>query len=234
MIKSKMTALIAAALTLSVAASAQSTDMSMKDAYVRVVHAVSDAPNVDVYVDGTRTVADAPYKAVTAYGEVPAGMHKVMITAAGDMKAVVYSGSLNLKPGMYYTVAAAGSLKKVTPIVFYTSGLNKNKAKARITVYHLAPDAPAVQALAVDMNNAPLLTGGLKYGYSRTLFVNPMGVNLDIVPFGATTPVIKNVSGISVAGGKTYSLFAVGTVKDKNIDVIVNEDKLEAGSMGKK
>jgi len=232
MIKSEMTALIAAALTLSVSASAQS--MNMKSAYVRVVHAVSDAPAVDVYVDGTRTVANAPFKAVTPYGEVPAGMHKVMITAAGNMKAVVFSGSVNLKPGVYYTVAASGYLKKVTPIIFYTSGLNKNKAKAEITVYHLAPDAPPVQALAVDMMKAPLLKGGLKYGYDRTLLVNPMGVNLDIVPYGKMAPVVKNVSGISVAGGKTYSLFAVGTLKNNNFDIIVTEDKLEMGSMGKK
>ncbi len=230
MIKSKMTALLAAALTLGVSASAQ----SMNSAYVRVVHAVSDAPAVDVYVDGTRTVANAPFKAVTPYGEVPAGMHKVMITAAGNMKAVVFSGSVNLKPGLYYTVAAAGYLKKVTPIIFYTSGLNKNKGKAEITVYHLAPDAPAVQAIAVDMIKAGLFKTPLKYGYDRTLSVNPMGVNLDIVPFGKMAPVVKNISGISVAGGKTYSLFAVGTIKGKNFDVIVSEDKLEMGSMGKK
>ncbi|WP_241191217.1 DUF4397 domain-containing protein [Deinococcus psychrotolerans] len=232
MTKSKMTAMIAAALTLSVSASAQ--NMGMKDAYVRVVHAVSDAPAVDVYVDGTRTVSNAPFKAVTAYGEVPAGMHKVMITAAGNMKAVVFSGSVNLKAGVYYTVAASGYLKKVTPIIFYTSGLNKNKGKAEITVYHLAPDAPAVQAIAVDMNKAGLFKTPLKYGYDRTLLVNPMGVNLDIVPFGKMSPVVKNISGISVAGGKTYSLFAVGTLKNKNFDVIVAEDKLEMGSMGKK
>lgn len=227
---SKMTALIAATLTLAVSASAQSMD----NAYVRVVHAVSDAPNVDVYVDGIRTVANAPFKAVTPYGEVPAGMHKVMITAAGNMKAVVFSGSVNLKPGLYYTVAAAGYLKKVTPIIFYTSGLNKHKAKAEITVYHLAPDAPPVQAIAVDMSRVGLFNTPLKYGYDRTLYVSPMGVNLDIVPFGKMEPVVKNVSGISVAGGKTYSLFAVGTFKDKNFDVIVAEDKLEMGSMGKK
>ncbi len=219
-------ALIAAALMLSVSAGAQ-----MSDAYVRVVHAVADAPNVDVYVDGTKTVSDAPFKAVTPYGNVPAGSHEVKITAAGDANTVVFDGKLDLKAGTYYTVAAVGYLANLKPKIFTMNALNTDPGQAQVNVYHLAPDGPRVQALAVDMNNTPLLPKGLSYGNMGTLMVAPMAVNLNIVPFGATTPVVKNVTGLSIAGGKTYSLFALGTLAGKSFDVVATEDKLEMGSM---
>lgn len=221
-------------IALSLTAALISTANAQGTAYVRVVHAVSDAPNVDVYVDGTRTVANAPFKAVTSYGNVPAGKHTVVITAAGDKNAVVFKGDVNLMAGTYYTVAAVGYLKNIKPKIFTTTSMNMNKGKAQVTVYHLAPDGPRVQALAVDMNNAAILPTGVSYGNKTMVNVNPMGVNLDIVPFGKTTPVVKNLSGINVAGGKSYSVFAVGTLGGKTFDLVATEDKLVANSMAKK
>lgn len=127
MMKPRMTAIIAAALTLSVSASAQ-----MTDAYMRVVHAVADAPAVDVYVDGTKTVSDAPFKAVTPYGNVPAGSHTVMITAAGDPNTVVFDGKVDLTAGTYYTVAAVGYLANLKPKIFTATALNTDPGKAQI------------------------------------------------------------------------------------------------------
>ncbi|GGR12474.1 DUF4397 domain-containing protein [Deinococcus ruber] len=223
-----MSALALTTLALSTA-SAQMNDG--KTAYVRVVHGVADAPAVDVFVDGTRTVANAPFKAVTPYGNVPAGKHNVMITAAGDKSAVVFQGDVTLTAGTYYTVAAVGYLKNLKPKIFTATSLNMNKGKAQVNVYHLSPDAPRVQALAVDYNSAPILPVGVAYGNEYTVNVDPMGVNLNIVPFGKTTPVVKNLTGLSVAGGKTYSIFALGTMSGKTLDFVVTEDKVVADSM---
>lgn len=228
-----MKTLTIAALTLT-AALMTTAHAQGATAYVRVVHAVSDAPNVDVYVDGTRTVANAAFKAVTPYGNVPAGKHNVMITAAGDKSTVVFEGDVTLSAGTYYTVAAVGYLKNIKPKIFTATGMNMNKGKAMVTVYHLAPDGPRVQALAVDMGHAALLPGGVSYGNKVTLNVNPMGVNLDIVPFGKKEPVVKNLSGINVAGGKSYSVFALGTLGGKTFDLVATEDKLVADSMMEK
>jgi len=229
----KILTLTAVALTASLA-HAQDAMMMGKDAYVRVVHASPDAPNVDVYVDGMRTVTNAAFKAVTPFGEVPAGSHKVMVTVAGDKSKAVLEATLNLKAGTYYTVAATGLVKDLKASVFTSAKLNSNKAKAEVNVYHLAPGGPKVNALAVDMMNAPILKYGVSYSRKATVLVNPMGVNLNIVPFGKTMPVVKNLSGISVAGGKSYSVFAVGVVGGMGtqaFDLVVAEDKLVSGSM---
>ena len=218
------------ALTLSVLASAQMMD---KSAYVRVVHASPDAPAVDVFLDGKQTVDGATFKAVTSFGDVPAGKHLVLVTVHGDMKKEVLKQEFDLKAGTYYTVAATGLLKDIKLTAFTASSMMTSKSKAKINVYHLSPGSPNVDALAVDMKNTKIVSN-LAYGKMVTKLVNPMGVNLDIVPAGKTTPVVKNLSGISISAGKSYSIFAMGTLDGKDgmaFDLVVAEDKVEMGSM---
>lgn len=217
------------ALTLGVLASAQMMD---KSAYVRVVHASPDAPAVDVFLDGKQTVDGAAFKAVTSFGDVPAGKHSVLVTVHGDMKKEVLKQEFDLKAGTYYTVAATGLLKDIKLTAFTASSM-MNKSKAKINVYHLSPGSPNVDALAVDMKNTKIVSN-LAYGKMVTKLVNPMGVNLNIVPAGKMTPVVKNLSGISIAAGKSYSIFAMGTLDGKDamaFDLVVMEDKVEMGSM---
>ena len=217
------------ALTLGVLSSAQMMD---KSAYVRVVHASPDAPAVDVFLDGKQTVDGAAFKAVTSFGDVPAGKHSVLVTVHGDKKEVLKQ-EFDLKAGTYYTVAATGLLKDIKLTAFTASSMMMSKSKAKINVYHLSPGSPNVDALAVDMKNAKIVSN-LAYGKMVTKLVNPMGVNLNIVPAGKMTPVVKNLSGVSIAAGKSYSIFAMGTLDGKDamaFDLVVAQDKVEMGSM---
>jgi hypothetical protein len=230
----KTTMILSLTLAAAGAAALAQSGTTMNDvAYVRVVHASPDAPNVDVFLDGKQTVNDAAFKAVTAYGDVPAGKHHVTVTAHGDKKAVVFDNDLTLKAGTYYTVAATNTLKNIKFEVYATTSLNTMKSQARVNVYHLSPGAPNVDALGVDLNNAKVVDN-LAFGKMVTKYVSPMGVNLNIVPAGKMEPVVKNISGISIAAGKSYSIFAVGVVGGMGaqaFDTVVTEDKVVMGSM---
>ena len=224
---------VSTTFALALGMSAFAADMN---AFVRVVHAVPDAPAVDVYVDGTRTVNNAPFKAVTPYGDVPAGKHRVVITAAGDMNARVFEGDVTFRAGKYYTVAAIGYLKNLKPKIFTANSLNMDKEKAQVNVFHLSPNGPRVDAIAPDYDNARIVPN-LSYGRMYKAMVSPMGVNLNIVPAMKTTTVVKNLSGINVNAGKTYSVFAVGLVGGTGtqaFDLIATEDKVVMGSMSGK
>jgi hypothetical protein len=51
---------------------------------IRVAHLSPDAPNVDVWVDGSVALEDVPYEAVSGYLELAAGEHRIQITPTGD------------------------------------------------------------------------------------------------------------------------------------------------------
>ena len=222
--------------TLSLAAA---QTMMGKNGYVRVVHAISDAPAVDVFLSSMgkeiQTVKGAPYTGVTPYGDVPAGKYDVLVTVANDKKAVLFDvKGFEVKADSYTTVAAVNSAADRALEVFSDAGLNKDKDKAQITVYHLSYKSPNVDALGVDLGNAKVVSN-LAYRKSGTINVSPMGVNLNVVPAGKMTPVVYNLKGISVAGGKTYSVFAFGLLDGKGaaaFKLTPNEDKVVMGSMG--
>lgn len=224
------------------ALSMTSAQMMMRTGYVRVVHAISDAPAVDVFLKDAKgmevkTVDGAPYTGVTPYGDVPAGKYEVTVTVHDDKKSVLFSvPSFEVKANTYTTVAAVNMAADRALEVFKDPTPNRNKNKAQITVYHLSYKSPNVDALAIDLNNAKVVSN-LMYRKSVTVKVSPMGVNLNIVPAGAMTPVVYNLKGISVAGGKSYSLFAFGLLDGKDtaaFKVTPNEDKIVKGSMGYK
>lgn len=72
------------------------TDTPAGTATVRVAHMSPNAPNVDVYVDGSAVLEDVAFGAVSSSLELPAGGHQVEITAAGDPDASVFSGPVTV------------------------------------------------------------------------------------------------------------------------------------------
>lgn len=83
------------------------------EAAVRVAHFSPDAPNVDVYVDDDRVLADVPYGSVSDYLAIEPGTHTVRVTPSGedvdDPDAVVFEDDVAIDRG-FFTAAAIGVL----------------------------------------------------------------------------------------------------------------------------
>ena len=79
-------------------------------AALRVWHLSPDAPNVDVFVNGSRVLADVPYKTASGYLMVPAGRYAVRVNVAGT-ETSVFSGRLALRANRAYTAAALGAVQ---------------------------------------------------------------------------------------------------------------------------
>lgn len=94
-------------------------------AKLRAIHLSPDAPNVDVWVNGSRVLTDVPFKAASAYLEVPAGATTVEITVAGTT-TVVLQANPTLSGGSIYTAAAVGTLSAV-PSKPLTLNLSQDK-----------------------------------------------------------------------------------------------------------
>lgn len=75
---------------------------------LRVVHASPDAPNVDVYANGNRVLADVPFRTASGYLDVPAGTYQVQVRVANS-NVTVLDAPVVLEAGKIYTAVAIGS-----------------------------------------------------------------------------------------------------------------------------
>jgi len=114
---------------------------------VRAVQASPDAPDVDVFVDGEKVLADLPFRSASPYLEVTDGEREVKITAAGDPDTVAFDGTVEVESGTDYSLAAVGNLSEDSFEVLTL--VDDNEAdywqnQGSVRAVHASPDAPAV------------------------------------------------------------------------------------------
>ncbi|MGM0592760.1 MAG: DUF4397 domain-containing protein, partial [Halobacteriota archaeon] len=80
-------------------------------ALVRLFHAATDAPAVDVLADGEPLFADVEFGDSTDYVAVPAGSYELSVTPADTPDTVVASFDVDLELGGAYTANAIGYLE---------------------------------------------------------------------------------------------------------------------------
>ncbi|MEM7079185.1 MAG: DUF4397 domain-containing protein [Pseudomonadota bacterium] len=191
---------------------------------VRVVHAASTAPMVDVYV--TAPTADitmeAPlgtfeFKGTLGPVTVPEGDYRIQVTIAGDPTTVAYdSGTVGLAGGSDLLVAAipnvATGAAAVELVALTGSGalrLLDANSTADVRVIHASPDAPNVDVVAADNFAAPAVTNLAFPEVTGYLNLTPGDLNVKVVPTGAMMPVVIDAD-LSLAAATAYSVLAVG------------------------
>jgi hypothetical protein len=188
-------------------------DRGDDEAGVRVAHASPDAPDVDVYVDGSRVVENLAFRDVTDYLELPGGEYDVQVTAAGDSDTVAFDATVELDAEDYTAVALGELASDDTEFgveVFEDRNGRVFGETARVRVVHASPDAPAVDVTAND--GAATLFDGVEFGESSDYVEVPAGeYDVEVRPDtdDEDGPVVFETP-LTVEAGNVYTVFAVG------------------------
>lgn len=87
---------------------------------VRVWHLSPDAPRVDIWVNGKKTLSKVRYKKASSYLSLGAGTYRIQVAIAGTKK-IVLKAKVKVRADRAYTIAALGSAtgkgKKLTVAV---------------------------------------------------------------------------------------------------------------------
>lgn len=197
----------AAALTLVPSAFAQTNN----NATLRIVHASPDAPAIDVYIDDKRTLASLNYRRVTGYVSVPSGRHTVKIypTSAQGKGNPIITQDLELNAGWDYTVAATGRLASIQAKVFSDNLNVPGVGKTNVRVYHLSPNAPAVN---IAVKDGDTLVRNLSYPNATDyLQVDSKAYTLE-VQTATDSKKLLDLGRVSLPSNSVESVFAFGLV----------------------
>ncbi len=203
------------ALPVGVAAQDDASDM----AKVRVGHFSPDAPAVDVYANGGAILEDVPFGVLSDYLEVPGGTYTIEVVAAGADPAdgaVIGPVDLEFAAGTATTVAATNALASIEAQVLVDEP-NPQDGIAQVRVVHYSADAPAVD-VAVD--GGDVVAENLAYPNAAGYLDLPEGeYDLEIRPTG-TTDVAFDIDPLPLAGGTSYTVFAIGSLADGSFTVL--------------
>jgi hypothetical protein len=150
-------ALLVGALALPGVAGAQE-----QQARVRVLHLSPDAPKVDLYVDGTRTLAGISFKTATKHAAVPAGTHSVEIRPAGSATGdrALATTRTTVAPGAAYTLAAVGLAAKLQVLVLKDDFTAPPPGKAKLRGIDASPQSPPID---IAIAGGPVLFQNLTF-----------------------------------------------------------------------
>lgn len=124
---------------------------SQASGYVRITHASSSAPNVDVYLNGATTpaIADLAFGSSTDWLALPVGSLDVALRPAGAPASddPAFAASFELGLGKTYEAIATGVLggEPAFNIQFVELDRARTVGKSRVYFVHAAPAAPTVE-----------------------------------------------------------------------------------------
>ena len=186
-------------------------------ARVKIVHAVGDAPAVDVRIDDAATpaVSNLAFRASTAtYAEIPSGERRLRVSPTGTQTAVI-DARATFAPGLDYTVIATGRVANASlqPLVLVASNTAPTAGQIRVRVVHAAATVGNVDVY-VSAPGAPLpatatLTNVPFRGSSGYLSVPAGTYQVRVTPAGNRNVVAIDVTTIPLPAGLVAKAIAV-------------------------
>jgi transforming growth factor-beta-induced protein len=195
---------------------------------IRVAHFSPDTPAVDVFVNGAAAIESLEFPTITGWIELPAGSYNLAVAPAGAgiEAAAIGPADFNLPADAWITVAATGSLANGTlaPQVLVEDYSELAEGSARVSVFHAIEDAPAVDVWANGARAIPQLAYPGTIGNNDGLFTLdvPAGTyDFQVVPSGATAPVVIDLPGTMLEANMHYFVAAVGTLASPSAQLAV-------------
>ena len=217
-----------AATALMVISCGSSSDSSANMASVRVLHAVSDAPRVNVYLDDELVLNDVDFRAGSGYLPIMSGAYDVRVEAIvpGGNIDVITIDDFDFSAGSASTLVATGDVSEASiaplPIAEPTEAIAPGNIRLRVT--HASPEAPPVY-LAITTPDLPIdqaaLLGPFSYQQTTDALEVPAG-NYQVRVTASGQPLVDDdvlfdTGELPLAEGADLHVFAVtSTVPSTN------------------
>ncbi len=181
------------------------------EARVRVLHASPDAPAVDIWINGAKTIIKLEFEELTDFLSVPPATYQVHVVPSGATEPVVIAADLPLAADTDYTVIATGELASITPVVLTGPSGAPAAGTAWVRFFHGSPDAPAVD---ITLPDGTVLMGDVAFQEVSDYVPVAAGTYDLQARLAGTSTVALEIDNVSVAGGGIYTAYASGLAAD--------------------
>ena len=185
------------------------TNNELSMGYVRVIHTVPDAPNVDIYANDKLIINNLAYGSYTDYLPIPEGTYKISLYVAGTKNSPVLANMLTVNKNSILTVAAVGTLSDIGLLAITDADETRKPGKAMARFLHLSPNAPAVD---ITLPNGTVIFSNISFKHITSYIdVAPMNYTLQVRVAG-TSNVVLTVPNLNLNADKYNTVYAIGLV----------------------
>lgn len=191
--------------------SAEIKDVNSPSA-IRVVHAVADAPAVDVLLNNQKAISALQFPRFTGYANVAAATYNSKVAASADNSVVVIDANLALTAGSFNTVVATGLLaaNSIKPWVLADTP-RRIATAAQVRIGHASAATGNVDIYVTASRDISAATPAFRNvaflnetGYVALL---PGSYVVTVTPTGSKNAAIGPVT-LELAGNKIYTALA--------------------------
>lgn len=181
-------------------------------AQLRVIHAVADAPDVNVLANGNRILERVPFGVASALLGVTPATYDVQVDGIlpGGTASVIGPAGIALNDADITTVLAVNTLAAIEPLVVRVPDETVASDRVRLTLVHGAAAAPAVDVYLTAPGTDPADPVGT-FAFRETLgpVTVPAGDYRVRVMLAGTDTLVFDSGALSLTGGSDLLVSAI-------------------------
>ncbi len=179
------------------------------NSYVRLLHAVPNAPAVDIYANNALLARDLAFGEATDYAPIPSNNYNIRIFPSGKTDTPVIDTDIFVPANTVLTVAAIGTLPEISLYPIQEPPNGQHSGESCVRFVHLSPDAPSVD---INTSDGTTVFSNIAFeGISNYVCVNAGTYTFDVAPTGTTNTVLT-VPDVNLEKDKFYTIYAIGLV----------------------
>jgi hypothetical protein len=226
LVMSALLVLVAAVLGVPVAGRAsQDDEAGSAGARVRIVHGVSDAGPLDIYVDGSLALIGIRFGDTSANVVLRGGEHSLAVVPTGSPpQSAIVAGTIALDAESLAYAALLGTLDAASVGLFEVDARPLDQGRARFRIISGVPDAGEIVPIFAggDALSEPLGFGDA----SQYASIDAGTYDLDMLEAGSGVSLLA-LPQTPFAEGTTTDVILVGQVSDGTLNALIEPTQVE-------
>lgn len=177
--------------------------------FFRFLHAVPDAPNVDLYSYARSISRNIPFGQYIGYVPLVAEPHQISIYPTGTDEHQALTQLITIGTDSITTLAAVGRENNMQFLEISGANQSTDRNQATLRFAHLSPNAPSVD---ITLPDGTILFGNIGFKQvSPSIPIDPSITELQ-VRIAGTPNVVLSAPNLQLEPNKAYTLYALGLV----------------------
>lgn len=182
------------------------------DTSVRILHAVPNAPNVDVYLNGSLLTSNLSFGKISKYTIFSPGEYEFQLFPTGTYDKPLLSQTIQLIANANYTVSIVTLSNDLYLFRLKDDNIPATKSQAFLRFINLSSNAPL---LSLALPNGITLFNQAEYLETTGYYPLSAGIYNFEVLLGSSQVTTKFIKNITLDVSRFYTIYIIGLFNDK-------------------